>query len=152
VILAVLFAVSAQHAIAGAANSRIRAALAVESLEPKPGSTVRVAIRMTPEPGWHGYWQNPGDSGLPVTVRWEAPAGTRFSELQHPAPRLLSVQGIASYVHEGPFALVARMRVPAGLAPGTRLPLIAHVSWLACSDNLPNSASGAVHPICKGKK
>lgn len=135
-LLAVLFALSAQQAIAGAADSHIRAALAVETLQPKPGSTVRVAIQMTPKKGWHGYWQNPGDSGLPATVRWEAPAGIRFSRLQHPAPQLLSVQGIASYVHEGPFALVAEMRVPSALTPGTRFPLVAHLSWIACSDSL----------------
>ena len=29
-----------------------------------PGSEDMVAIHMTPEKGWHGYWSNPGDAGL----------------------------------------------------------------------------------------
>ena len=125
------------------ATPHIDAALFAETRAPAPGQTVRVAVRMNPERGWHGYWTNPGDSGLPLSVDWEAPAGVRFTELRHPAPALLDVQGIASYVHEGPFTLLATMTVPNGLAPGTALPITAKLNWLACSDSLcvPESAS-----------
>ena len=70
---------------------------------------------MVPKKGWHGYWINPGESGLPVDVSWEAPEGIEFGELRHPAPTLLEVQGIASYVHEGTFTLLTEMSVPAGM-------------------------------------
>ena len=134
-------------AIPGVAHAgappHIDAALFAETRAPSPGQSVRVAFRMNPERGWHGYWTNPGDSGLPVSVEWEAPAGVRFTELRHPAPALLDVQGIASYVHEGPFTLLSTMTVPDGLAPGTALPITAKLNWLACSDTLcvPESAS-----------
>ena len=32
------------------------------------GGEVELAIQMRPAPGWHGYWQNPGDAGLPMEV------------------------------------------------------------------------------------
>jgi thiol:disulfide interchange protein/DsbC/DsbD-like thiol-disulfide interchange protein len=125
------------------ATPHIGADLFVETRAPAPGQPVRIAFRMEPERGWHGYWINPGDSGLPASVEWEAPAGVRFTQLRHPAPTLLDILGIASYVHEGPFSLLATMTVPAGLAPGTILPITAKLSWLACSDSLcvPESAS-----------
>ena len=41
-----------------------------ETDAPAAGSVVSLAIRMTPEPGWHGYWKNPGDSGMEPIVNW----------------------------------------------------------------------------------
>lgn len=125
------------------ATPHIDATLITETREPAAGKTFKIAFRMNPERGWHGYWINPGDSGLPATVDWEAPAGVRFTKLQHPAPKLLSILGIASYVHEGPFSLVASVTIPEGLPKGTPLPIKAKLNWLACSDSLcvPESAS-----------
>lgn len=140
-------AVLVSAALPGVAHARatphIDAALVTDTKAPSSGGTVKIAIRMTPERGWHGYWTNPGDSGLPVTVEWKAPDGVRFGDLRHPAPTLLDILGIASYVHEGPFSLVATASIPKGLANGTLLPITAKLNWLACSDTLcvPESAS-----------
>jgi DsbC/DsbD-like thiol-disulfide interchange protein len=30
-----------------------------------PGETIHVALHMTMQPGWHIYWKNAGDAGLP---------------------------------------------------------------------------------------
>ena len=30
---------------------------------------------MRTNPGWHGYWLNPGDAGLPMDVQWQLPKG-----------------------------------------------------------------------------
>ena len=30
---------------------------------------------MRTNPGWHGYWLNPGDAGLPMDVDWQLPKG-----------------------------------------------------------------------------
>lgn len=114
----------------------IEPSLAFETRTPAPGQTVTVAIRMQPERGWHGYWSNPGEAGLPVEARWQTPAGVTVSPLRHPAPQLLNVQGIASYVHEGPFTLLATMRVPDNLSSDSALPVQVALNWLVCSDTL----------------
>lgn len=136
VVAALLLLFALPWSTAQAAPKYINASLAAETVEPEPGSTVRLAIRMVPKKGWHGYWINPGESGLPVDVSWEAPEDVKFGELRHSAPTLLEVQGIASYVHEGTFTLLTEMSVPAGMRAGTSLPVTAHLSWLACSDTL----------------
>jgi DsbC/DsbD-like thiol-disulfide interchange protein len=130
-------------AIAGPAGSaqpigrrHIAPSLAAETLRPRPGQTIRIALQMVPEPGWHGYWSNPGDSGVVTTIRWKAPLGFAFGPLRHPAPVILRTAGLVSYVHESRFSLVATMRVPAGIARGRRLPVTAEISWLACSESL----------------
>lgn len=117
------------------AQSRgVEPTLAFETLSPKAGSIVRVALVMDAKPGWHAYWKNPGDVGAPPRIEWSVPGDFIFSDLRHPAPKLLNVQGIASFVHEGSFALLTTMRVPNGLAAGEPIPISARVSWLACSE------------------
>ncbi|MDE0879120.1 MAG: thioredoxin family protein [Sphingomonas bacterium] len=106
------------------------------SLRPAPGQAEPLVIRMVPQSGWHGYWSNPGDSGLPLEVTWRAPVGVFFGPILHPAPTLLELGGIASYVHAGPALLSTSVTLPKAMPVGTKVPIQADVSWLACSDAL----------------
>lgn len=121
----------------------LEASLHAQSEQPAPGTTTRLAIRMVPEAGWHGYWTNPGDSGLSVEADWSLPPGVKIGSLEHPAPTLLRLAGLASYVHKGAFTLLADLTVDKSVAPGTVLPIRAKLSWLVCSDTLcvPESAN-----------
>ena len=134
VILAILLIAVPSTAAQG--SQHIDASIHASTETPRPGATSRIAIRMTPESGWHGYWINPGDSGLPVEAVWRAPQGVRIGELQHPAPTLLELAGLASYVHKGAFTLLADLDVPPSIPRGTRLPIEVDLNWLACSDTL----------------
>ena len=116
--------------------SRVAVSLHAGSANPAPGKTTMLAIRFTPDPGWHGYWSNPGDSGLPPKVKWEVPAGVRIGALQHPAPELLQVAGMTSFVHGGQHVLLAPMQVPAGFKAGDALPVKGTLDFLICSDKL----------------
>src|SRR5207237_1410434 len=40
-----------------------------------PGGEIELALHMRTKPGWHGYWLNPGDAGLPMEVSWQLPKG-----------------------------------------------------------------------------
>ena len=100
---------------------------------PKAGTAILIGFRMSPRPGWHGYWSNPGDSGIAPTVTWKAPKGVSFGPLRHPAPTLLSADGINSYVHEGPHVLLSRMTVDRSVPSGTPIPIEAKLSWAACT-------------------
>jgi DsbC/DsbD-like thiol-disulfide interchange protein len=88
---------------------------------------------MTPRPGWHCYWSNPGDSGIAPTVRWSAPKGVTFGPLLHPAPTLLTADGMSSFVHEGRHVLLSRLTIARSIAPGTAIPITAALSWAACT-------------------
>lgn len=130
------------------------ASIHAQSEEPAPGSTTRLAIRMVPEAGWHGYWINPGDSGLSVEANWTLPAGVRIGQLEHPAPTLLRLAGLASYVHKGAFTLLADLTIDKSVTPGTVLPIRAQLSWLVCSDTLcvPESATFDLRLVAGGGK
>jgi thiol:disulfide interchange protein len=112
----------------------IEAEVLSETATPAPGQRVRVAFMLRAEPGWHGYWLNPGDSGAPPSVNWTLPEGATGGDLRHPAPKALTLGGLVSYVHEGSYALMSDLRVPRTAQPGTTLPVRATLSLLACSD------------------
>jgi DsbC/DsbD-like thiol-disulfide interchange protein len=114
----------------------IAANLIADSVVPRAGGTVLVGLEMTPRPGWHGYWSNPGESGLAPVVKWSAPRGIEFGPLQHPAPTLMRVMGMTSYVHAGPHVLLTRVTLDRSLPAGTVVPIVADVTWAACSDRL----------------
>ena len=77
----------------GAQAAHIRAALVAETSRPAPGSRVTIALSMTPQPDWHGYWLNPGDAGLPMKVDWSLPPGYSVGQLRYPVPTRLTVAG-----------------------------------------------------------
>lgn len=99
-----------------------------------PGGKVELAILMHTKPGWHGYWVNPGDAGLPMTIEWQLPPGAGLEPLRFPVPDKLLVSGIVNYVYERDHALLTRLKVPAS-ARGS-LELRAEAQWLACTDKV----------------
>jgi DsbC/DsbD-like thiol-disulfide interchange protein/cytochrome c biogenesis protein CcdA len=106
------------------------------------GSKATLALVMTPRPGWHGYWQNPGDAGAGTRIAWRLPAGATAGPIRFPVPERLIIQGLMNYVYEGEHALLVDLAVPAGLAAGTRLPVRGRVDYLVCTDRIcvPESA------------
>jgi len=104
------------------------------SATPVSGKDTPLAITIDPGAGWHIYWQNPGDSGYPPRFEWVVPKGVTISAPQHPAPTRLELGGIAMNVHSGPTVLLARLRVPAGIAPGTPLDIAGTADLLVCSE------------------
>ncbi|HEX8238769.1 MAG TPA: protein-disulfide reductase DsbD domain-containing protein [Allosphingosinicella sp.] len=120
--------------------------LVPETSKPAPGSKVTLALVMSPRPGWHGYWQNPGDAGVGTRIAWQLPDGAAAGPIRYPVPERLIIQGLMNYVFEGEHALLVDLRLPAGLAPGTRLPVRGKVDYLVCTDRIcvPESAEVAV--------
>jgi DsbC/DsbD-like thiol-disulfide interchange protein len=111
----------------------MQAELVTETTQPKPGTTILVGFRMTPKPGWHGYWSNPGDSGIAPSVRWELPSGVTAGPLLHPAPTLLLADGIGSFVHAGPHVLLTHLHIGRSVATGTHSLVKADLDWAACT-------------------
>ena len=98
------------------------------------GQSVDLAIVMHTRPGWHGYWLNPGDAGLPMRAEWSLPAGVSVGPLRYPVPTRLTIAGLMNYVYERDHTILMRLNVPAG-ATGP-LPIRAKLNWLACTDKV----------------
>ena len=115
------------------------------------GGEVEIAIHMRPSPGWHGYWLNPGDAGLPMDVQWKLPNGFVAGPLRYPVPSRLIVADLTNYVFERDYAVLVRLKVPAG-AQGV-IPVRAEAHWLACTDKICVPEQGELSldlPVGKG--
>jgi len=100
----------------------------------QPGGEVDLAIHMRTNPGWHGYWLNPGDAGQPMDVEWQLPPGYAAGPLRYPIPGRLEIAGLMNYVYEHDYAVLVRLKVPTG-ATGI-VPIRAEAHWLACTDSI----------------
>ncbi|MBF7012654.1 protein-disulfide reductase DsbD family protein [Novosphingobium resinovorum] len=92
-----------------------------------------LAIRMTPEAGWHGYWLNPGDAGLGMQLSWDVPEGVKTGQPRYPVPQTLVVQGLMNHVYESEYAVLVPVTVPAGKG---RIPVHVKAQWLACTEQI----------------
>ena len=133
VVLQVLALALPGHALARAPN--ITASLIAEG-PGAPGQTITLAVLMQPKPGWHGYWQNPGDAGLGMGLEWTLPAGAKAGAPQYPVPETLLIAGLMNHVYEHDYAVLVPLTLPANAAPGQRLAVAVDATWLACTDQV----------------
>jgi thiol:disulfide interchange protein DsbD len=114
------------------AAPHVQAELVAQARVLAPGEQA-LAVRLTPEPGWHTYWRNPGQAGQATQLHWNLPDGYSASEIHWPTPVLFSTGDITSIGYEGPAWLGVTLTVPQS-AVGTQADLTVEAHWLACSD------------------
>src|SRR5206468_2097081 len=83
VIAAVGFVAPTASAIA-VKTAHVEAELVAAKTALVPGEPTTVALRLVLEKGWHTYWRNPGDSGLPTTLAWTLPPGVEAGPIEWP--------------------------------------------------------------------
>ena len=72
-----------------AKTEHLEVQLAPQTTAAIPGSTLYVALRHKITPGWHTYWRNSGDAGLPTKAAWTLPEGWKAGEIEWPTPRVV---------------------------------------------------------------
>ena len=139
--------------LAQPAEKAMAVELVPETRSAAPGQRLTLALKMRPKPGWHGYWKNPGDAGAETRIAWRLPDGVTAGPIQYPVPDRLIVSGLMNYVYKGAYSHLIDLDIPAGLAPGTKLPLRARVDYLVCTDRIcvPESADVAAEVSIGGE-
>ncbi|MEO0465939.1 MAG: thioredoxin family protein [Pseudomonadota bacterium] len=102
-----------------------------------PGETIYLALDKTIDEGWHVYWRNAGDAGLPPQIFWdESPLGkvTEDADFTWPLPKLLPVvEGeIMDYGYDDQLTLPFQLTVPRDAVGPIMLTGIA--DYLICKD------------------
>ncbi len=109
--------------------------MAADHKSVSPGDDFHIVIELTPNEGWHGYWENPGDAGLKLTMDWDPVEGLEIGELQFTSPHLIPFEEIVSYGYPGKITIIAEAKVAEGFnAPSLNIGGAAF--WLVCSDAL----------------
>jgi thiol:disulfide interchange protein/DsbC/DsbD-like thiol-disulfide interchange protein len=112
----------------------VTAELVAQQTAIQPGQTLQIGLRLQHIPHWHTYWRNPGDSGLPTSLRWTLPVGSSVSAIDWPAPQRLPVGPLLNYGYEGDLLLPMQYTAPADARPGETLTLRAKGDWLVCKE------------------
>ena len=60
---------------AHAIKQPVKAALVTDTSSLKHEKKLRLGVLFTMDPGWHIYWKNSGDSGVPTKVEFNLPKG-----------------------------------------------------------------------------
>ncbi len=101
----------------------------------QPGQPFWLGVRLNVDPGWHIYWKNPGDSGLPTRVKFNLPDGFTAGELQYPVPHRVVLPGnIVCFGYENTVMLLAKITPPDNLPANFQGQFEAQISWLVCSE------------------
>ena len=77
----------------------------------KDGDELIIGLRFKLTPGWHIYWKNPGDSGLPPEIEWNLPEGIEFEEILWPSPELAPLEPLTSYGYYDEVVLPIKFRI-----------------------------------------
>lgn len=122
----------------------VKAELVSERTGATPGSSLRLALRLTHAPRWHTYWRNPGDAGLATEIRIDSPAGWSAGPIEWPTPKRFAVGPLANFGYEGETLLPFRVQVPAGWTEAT-VSIRANVTYVVCKDVcIPGDASVSI--------
>lgn len=125
---------------AGLVGVRVRAqapqvdvALVPEMVSLQPSATFRVGVQLRIPQGWHLYWTNPGQSGLPLTLDWRLPTGVDHRATAWPVPDREDSAGIVSHTYRGEIALVSELRIAPTATVGS-VSLVASLAWGICRE------------------
>jgi thiol:disulfide interchange protein DsbD len=93
----------------------------------------RAGLYFKLEPGWHVYWNNPGDSGEPPRIGWTLPKGITASPLEFPVPTRLPLGPLMDYGYENQVVFPFNFTVDQSTKSGPAV-LHAKVDWLVCRE------------------
>lgn len=124
-----------QAALAQNASDLVQARLLSDAATIQAGKPFMVAVQFKIAPQWHIYWTNPGDAGIPTTVKFELPEGFAISSLEYPTPTRFDQPGaIVSFGYHDEVMLLATITPPERYS-GASIAIAATVKYLVCNDS-----------------
>jgi len=98
------------------------------------GATNWVALRLEPEAGWHVYWLNPGDSGIPTSLKWSLPEGITAGAIQWPYPHAHNLGDLTNYGYGEETLHLVPLTLDKEWKAGKTATLKTEAKWLVCKD------------------
>jgi thiol:disulfide interchange protein DsbD len=129
--LLLAFGVPARAASSSADADHVHMQLVFRKAELYPGAGDHGGLYFKLDPGWHVYWQNPGDAGEPPHIHWTLPEGVTAGPLQFTAPKRLPLGPLMDYGYQDEVLYPFKLEIAKSAKPG-RAVLRAKVDWLVC--------------------
>jgi thiol:disulfide interchange protein DsbD len=115
----------------GAKHTTLR--MVADVKEVVPGSTFMLGVELTMQPGWHTYYKESGDAGMPTSIEWVLPPGYKAGELLWQKPHKFDDGGIVTYGYADKTVIAAKVTAPDTIPDGEQK-LVAKVKWLECKE------------------
>lgn len=139
--VAALILASSLASPAQAEDRLVQIKLIPETTAPRPGQEIWVAIEQTITSGWHTYWKNPGDSGVPPRIQWTLPPGFAVGDVVWPAPHRLPYGPLLNYGYGNRAVLLQKLKTSAN-RPAAPITLKVAIDVLVCKDEcIPESGT-----------
>lgn len=100
----------------------------------QPGTRVTLALQLTMDSGWHTYWKNGGDAGLPLNVNWTLPAGVTAGPIRYPVPSLMPEPPLMTYGYRDSVTFLVDINIGPEVSPRGSLAVQGAADWLACAE------------------
>ncbi len=130
-ILAIIFSVLLSFS--AYAENNVKASLVSDTSAIVSGSPFRLAVKLDAPEGWHTYWKDPGDAGIPTKLNWELPAGFSAGEIDWPEPRKMQEGTLKINGYIGTTILPVTITTPDKLS-AEAYDLRVNAEWLACNE------------------
>ncbi len=119
----------------------VTAQLVAEGATVVPGQPFTAGLLLKMVPGWHTYWQYPGDAGISTEIKWQLPDGWKAGPIQWPIPLKLNEPGdIQIYGYHDDVLLMVELTPPPKIGANS-VHLAATADWLVCEKIcIPGSA------------
>lgn len=99
-------------------------------IQAEAGHSMDIAWEFKLQPGWHIYWKNAGDSGIPPELQAEQGA---LSQITYPIPQVINIPPITNYGYENTVTFTTSYTTPNDLPEGEQsLPFSGN--FLYCKD------------------
>lgn len=90
------------------ANAR----LIIDSYKKDEVTKIKLGLLVNLEPGWHLYWRNSGDTGIPTTIEISLPEGYTASEIKFPVPKAFEFDGLVSFGYDDQVLFIIEINPP----------------------------------------
>ena len=109
-------------------SKRATVTIVSESDTLAPNQPLRIGLRIRMAEGWHTYWKNPGDAGVPPELDLNLPPAVPVTPIDWPSPRRVAEGSVMTYAYTGEVLL------PVTVTSTGPLALTAHATWLVCKE------------------
>jgi thiol:disulfide interchange protein DsbD len=117
-----------------ASEMHVKAHLVSESKTIKPGKEFLLGVAFEIEPGWHIYYKDCGEAGMPTNIDWKLPPGFTHGDLLWEKPHKFVDSGITTYGYADKTFIATRVMAPANLPKDKPVKIDAVLTWLSCKE------------------
>lgn len=118
---------------AGETGKHVSVRLLADKTQVEGGNQITIGIEQKLERGWHTYWINPGDSGMPARISWKMPKGFETGGIQWPIPHKMKMGPLVNFGYEGKVTLLQNLSLPKKIPAGP-IKLSAQIDLLVCHE------------------